>query len=658
MRHKSIFPLALLLTACAGLQETEPEEFAAPEVIALPANLSDKSVTVELSGSIKGANTKIVKECGFVVSNNADMSYGTRIQSYVIENFSTQFTCKDFGTTYYYHAFISNGQYFISSKTKSFEIAPFDHYVTVSKPEVISMISPSLSVKTTVNCADGINLDEIGYQYSKNKGTPGFIVANHSGNQNEYVAELTLTPGEVYSIRAYAKCSDNVVYSDAIVVNNPIRVVGISLNKTSLDLIQGSTETLKATVTPFNAYDKTVIWSSSDSNVATVDSNGKVTAIAPGSTTITAITNDGGYKTECMVTVTSKITGISLNKTSMSLSRGESEYLTATVSPSDADQTVTWTTTNSGVATVDGNGKVTAVAPGTATIIVTTKGEGYSATCKVTVTSKITGISLNKTTLSLIQGNSETLNVTVTPSDATNKTVSWSSSNTNVAIVTSNGTVKGISQGMATIKATSQDGGFTATCGVTVKSLESLKGYHNNHEYIDLGLSVKWALYNIGGSESKPIGKYYLWGDANNSGVIASYNPPYVSNICGTSYDSAKYAWGGNWRMPTMQEFRELVNNCQFEPAISGGVNGLKVTGPSGGSMFLPATGMKFPADGPIGSESLIEPTSGFYFSGEADMEYYIAFARYYEFLPDGSTSSSYTYNAMFVKMVIRPVLP
>ena len=248
-------------------------------------------------------------------------------------------------------------------------------------------------------------------------------------------------------------------------------VASISLNKTSLSLVEGASETLTATITPSDATDKTVTWTSSDTKVATV-SNGKVTAVKAGTATITAKTSNNKTAT-CTVTVTKKTveaTGISLDKTSLSLDEGESETLTATVSPSDAtDKTVTWTSSDKKVATVS-NGKVTAVKAGTATITAKTS-NGKTATCTVTVSKKIveaTGISLNKTSLSLHEGASETLTVTITPADTTDKTVTWTSSDTNVATV-SNGKITAVKVGKATITATTSNG-KTATCTVTVKS--------------------------------------------------------------------------------------------------------------------------------------------------------------------------------------------
>ena len=174
-----------------------------------------------------------------------------------------------------------------------------------------------------------------------------------------------------------------------------------------------------------------------------------------------------GYNT---VTKTFTISyGISLNKSSTTINVGSTETLTATVTPSSAaNKTVTWSSSNTSVATVT-NGTVKGVSEGTATITARNV-NGNTATCTVTVKNvAVTGVALNKVELSLKVGESETLTPTVAPSNATNKNVTWSSSNTSVATV-SGGKVTAVAKGTATITVKTVDGGKTATCLVTVTS--------------------------------------------------------------------------------------------------------------------------------------------------------------------------------------------
>ncbi len=161
------------------------------------------------------------------------------------------------------------------------------------------------------------------------------------------------------------------------------------------------------------------------------------------------------------------VTGVYLSQTELSLEKGKTATLTATVAPQDAtNKKVTWSSNNTQVATVE-EGTVTAVSEGNATITVTTEDGNHTATCEVSVIIPVTGVSLSQTELSLEKGKTATLTATVAPSDAPNKKVTWSSNNTQVATV-EDGTVTAVSEGNATITVTTEDGKHTATCSVTV----------------------------------------------------------------------------------------------------------------------------------------------------------------------------------------------
>ena len=168
-----------------------------------------------------------------------------------------------------------------------------------------------------------------------------------------------------------------------------IHVSSVSLNETSLDLLTGDRATLTATVLPSNASDKTISWSSSNENVATVK-NGKVTAISAGQATISVTTKDGGLTASCIVSVTQKIVpvnGVSLNYSELELSVGDSEDLIAKVLPTNAtNKEVIWSSTDEEVASVDENGKVTALKVGETLITVTTVDGGYKDYCIIKVT--------------------------------------------------------------------------------------------------------------------------------------------------------------------------------------------------------------------------------------------------------------------------------
>lgn len=257
----------------------------------------------------------------------------------------------------------------------------------------------------------------------------------------------------------------------------PVAVTGVTLDKTSASIEAGQTLQLTATVAPSNADNKNVSWTSDNASVASVDQNGLVTANAAGSATITVKTEDGNFTAACTLTVTEPaapvaVTGVSLNKASTSIYMGASETLTATIAPADAtNKAVTWSSDKTSVATVN-NGVVSGVAIGQANITVKTADGNFTATCAVTVEAapiiNVESVSLNKTSTTIKVGASETLTATVLPANAANKNVTWTSDKTNIATV-NNGVVTGIAEGTAVITVTTEDGGKTATCTVTVQ---------------------------------------------------------------------------------------------------------------------------------------------------------------------------------------------
>ena len=232
---------------------------------------------------------------------------------------------------------------------------------------------------------------------------------------------------------------------------------------------------LSARVSPEAASDRAVAWSSSDRSVATVDKAGTVHGLRPGTATVTATAE--GKSGTCAVTVKAKavnVTEVTLDKTELTLTEGETETLTATVKPDNADnRKVTWSSDKTEIATVDGAGKVTAVKAGEAVVTVTTEDGGRMATCAVTVKAKavnVTDVTLDKTELTLTEGETETLTATVKPDNADNKKVTWSSDKTEVATVDGAGKVTAVKAGEATVTVTTEDGGKTASCKVTVKA--------------------------------------------------------------------------------------------------------------------------------------------------------------------------------------------
>ena len=225
-------------------------------------------------------------------------------------------------------------------------------------------------------------------------------------------------------------------------VKDVIKVSSINLSSNTKEITAGQSFQLSATVLPSNATNKSVAWSSSNTSVATVSTNGLVTGVSVGSAVITCAAQDGsGVKATCSVTVkapTVLVSQITLNESNKELKKNETFQLTATVVPSNAtNKSVTWSSSNTSVATVSTNGLVTAVGEGNATITCTAQdGSGVKATCNVAVKSNvlITQISI-PSSRSVTPNGTATLTPTITPSNATNQSLKWSSSDNSIATV-------------------------------------------------------------------------------------------------------------------------------------------------------------------------------------------------------------------------------
>ena len=235
----------------------------------------------------------------------------------------------------------------------------------------------------------------------------------------------------------------------------------------------GTDFTLVTEVLPSDTTNKTITYTSSNTNVATVSDKGVVTAAGLGEATIT-LTAASGISQVVKVQVTengssSKIESISINMSRATLNPGNTLQLIETYSPADASsESLKWESSNPNVATVD-RGFITAVSSGIATITVSSD-DGVKATCTVEVSETSVGVAniyVDPSSLSLNVGGSIQLTATIYPLNTTNKTITWKSSNSQVATVSSNGIVTGKKRGNCTISATTSNG-LTATVSVRV----------------------------------------------------------------------------------------------------------------------------------------------------------------------------------------------
>ncbi len=255
-----------------------------------------------------------------------------------------------------------------------------------------------------------------------------------------------------------------------------VKATSISLDKNEVSLKPTQTVVLTETIQPYDTSNKKVTWSSSDDNIAKVDTNGLVIAIAVGEATITATTTDGSnLSATCKVTVVPTLAeSIALDKTEISLEATETATLVATILPElTTDKSVEWSSSDETVAVVDENGVVTTIAVGEATITATTvDGSNLSASCKIIVKPTLaTSITLDYSEYEIVETSDFQLVATILPELATNKGVVWNSSDMWVASVDENGLVRAYSVGEAVITATTIDGSnLSASCKVTVVS--------------------------------------------------------------------------------------------------------------------------------------------------------------------------------------------
>ncbi|MDO4978149.1 MAG: Ig-like domain-containing protein [Eubacteriales bacterium] len=294
------------------------------------------------------------------------------------------------------------------------------------------------------------------------------------------------------------------------VITTYINETGVSLTVPRYTLSVGETENITANVSPSNATNKNVTFSSSDSSVLTVDNTGKVTAIKDGTATITAKTNNLGKTASCTITVKTMLEAIMINDDAeaIALDAGKDAQLTyKTVPASIPLDTITYSSDNEDVATVDGNGRVVAKKSGAANVTVKAKdnyGTEREAVIKINVTTRVESIQLNTTSTNIYVGSTHTIIPTVLPDEASNKGVSYSSSDNNIAKVNDSGVVTGVAVGQATITVTSKDSSsITASLEVTVKDADSTTANVASKEDLDAALSNEnISIVNISTTDS------------------------------------------------------------------------------------------------------------------------------------------------------------
>lgn len=253
--------------------------------------------------------------------------------------------------------------------------------------------------------------------------------------------------------------------------NNHIQVSEVKITPDATEIVVGNTLQLQAEVLPENAENKEVLWTVSNTDLASVDENGFVTVFNTKGN-VSVIAHAGGVEGKCEITIVGiPVSSVALDKTEIRMYKAQTEKLTATVQPEDAEnKEVTWVSSNPDIASVDNEGNVTSVAIGE-TVITATSGN-CKAECKVIVEPKPVESVTIQESLELLVGNSIKLTAVVLPEDAEDKSLTWTSSNDNVVTVDSEGTVTAIAIGNADI--TVKAGTLSDICKVTVVSAKEV----------------------------------------------------------------------------------------------------------------------------------------------------------------------------------------
>ena len=289
-------------------------------------------------------------------------------------------------------------------------------------------------------------------------------------------ANGTVSPVGKGTCKIIATTIDGTNLSASIDLTVDIKAKSISFSSTSYKITdKAQTPSFTPKILPENTANKNVTWKSSDTSIATVSSStGAIKAVSNGTCKIIATTKDGtNLSASIDLTVDIKAKSVALDKTSLNItSKNSINRIVATVSPSQANQNVAWSSSNGKIATVDSKGRVKAVSNGTCKITATTTdGTNRTASCDVTVDVKfVTGISFDFNSYTITNVNqTPVFSPNITPSDAENKNVRWSSSNTKVATVSSSGVIKAAGNGTCKITATTTDGtNLSASFNITV----------------------------------------------------------------------------------------------------------------------------------------------------------------------------------------------
>jgi len=645
----------LVLTALALLFACTPEENN-PSGTDEPEGGKDK--TVHVTGISLDRNSATIKEGEYITlvatvtpsnADNKSVSWSSSSDAVATVDASGKVTGVKAGSATITAITADGGMKASCALSVEANLAPS---VTVEAKNV-SAVSAVLAGKANLGTTVASDL-KVGFQYSMSAGilpsNSTTIEATDADAAYNYTAAITgLEPATTYYFRSFVRQNGQDTYGETKEFTT--KDVASLLETRDVSGVEATKATLNAKLDLTDVQYKSLaygfLWGTSESVLST---DYKCTEISDNaiSAPLTGLSHKTQYWYKAYVKIGSQtfygevktfttdvvpVESVSLDKTEYTFNTiGNTLTLVATVLPADAtEKSIEWSSDKEDVATVDANGLVTAQGNGTANITVTTKDQGKTATCVITVAQWVTSISLGKTSLSLMIGEEETISVTsVLPDNANNKSVTWSSSDSAIASVDNSGKVTAKAKGKATIKATANDGsGVNATCSIVVSSKCPAGAVDMGTTTAD-GYKLYWGTSNLGADKPEEYGDYYAWGEIDpyyssqdpltwkdgktgynwasykwcngSSSTLTKYNN---SSSYGTvdnktvlepSDDVASVKLGGKWRMPTDAEWTVLWTKCTWTWTTNyngTGVMGRIVTATNGNSIFLPAAGVR-----------------------------------------------------------------
>lgn len=341
-----------------------------------PANLG--TFSKEDGGVIKAYNNYMEGKYTFI-------PYGAT--SYVAKGAEVTASEQGIDTSADYDAYVvSNRSDTVPNTVVSYQGSNYySNFDTASGFYAYSADEPAAAMENVKKYAGRVEGGDFTYTFNDSvEDTNYTVIDDLKSAVTNYKTTLTKVYGTKWVYDSSSGGNSEAGESGGTTTGENVAVTGVSLSKTALALKAGNNETITATIEPANATTQDVTWSSDNTGVAKV-SDGKITAVDEGEATITVTTKDGNFTATCTVTVEAiHATDLTLSKTAVELTAGKTETITATLEPADATDSVTWSSGDKTIATVDKNGKITAVAEGT--VKITAKAGTIEKTCTVTVT--------------------------------------------------------------------------------------------------------------------------------------------------------------------------------------------------------------------------------------------------------------------------------